>query len=101
MCERALVIVINGQRGEIAAAHASAANIWLFLLWPCAAGLISRQTNQDDGGKPFRRIGSGIAERRQFTRSHQNWNVMLREAKRFRRCHDIQAGRKSEVTSLS
>jgi hypothetical protein len=26
---------------------------------------------------------------------------MLREAKRFRRCHDIQAGRKSEVTSLS
>ena len=41
---------------------------------------VRREPDNFDSGKPFRRIGSRIAERCQLTHPHQNLNVMLREA---------------------
>jgi hypothetical protein len=55
--------------------------------------LISRETNHLNGGKPFRRIWSRIAQRRQLAHGHQNLNVTLREAEQFRRRRDIKARR--------
>ena len=42
--------------------------------------LINCETNHLDRCEPFRRIWSGIAQRRQLAQSHQNLNVTLREA---------------------
>jgi hypothetical protein len=41
---------------------------------------VRRQTNQFDGGEPFRRIGRRIAKRYEFTNTQQNLDVMFREA---------------------
>ena len=51
--------------------------------------LISGELNHFDRRKPFRRIGSRIAEWHQLAHGHQNLNVMFREAEQFRRRRDI------------
>ena len=56
---------------------------------------VRRQPNQLDGGKPFRRVGSRIAKRCQFTNAQQNLEVMRREAQELRCGGRIQAGWKS------
>jgi hypothetical protein len=55
--------------------------------------LISGQPNHFDCGKPFGRIRGWIAQRRQFAHSHQNLNVILREAQQSCRRANIKAGR--------
>ena len=55
--------------------------------------LVGCQAYHFDGGKPFRRIRGGIAGRRQLAHSHQNLNVMLREAQQFCRRRGIKACR--------
>ena len=55
--------------------------------------LVRRETDHLDGRKPFRRIGSRIAQRRQLARGLQNLNIMLREAEQFRRRRDIKTCR--------
>ena len=50
---------------------------------------VSSKANHFDGGKPLRRVGSRITERRQLAHGHQNLNVTLREAEQSRRRRDI------------
>jgi len=62
--------------------------------------LVSREPYHLDCRKPFGRIWSRIAERRQLAHGHQNLNVMLREARQFRRRRNIKACRAERLAAI-
>jgi hypothetical protein len=47
--------------------------------------LISREPDHLNGGKPFRRVGNRVTERRQLAHTHQNLNITLSEAEQLGR----------------
>ena len=60
-----------------------------FLCSPVQPVLISRQTDHCDRRKPLGRIGCWIAQWSQLAYTHQNLDVILREAEQFPHRRDI------------
>jgi hypothetical protein len=57
--------------------------------------LVSCEPDYFDRRKRFRRVRSGITQRRQLANGHQNLHVTFCETKEFRRCRDIETRRQS------